>query len=367
MRRGPIVIGALAIIAMVATVAAQEPGSDSPRPTLDNQGPRGLGVLATWLREAGVDVRGHDGPLTELPPGIGAVVLASPSAEELRPEEVEALARFVKSGGTLVYLASRTQPQPALNEWLHVQSGPVPPLVTESGLEDVGGTTVDVTFQAGLLSTAKKLRLSAAQTVIVDEKNAVPVTTHRGLWWMPMDQGEVWIGAGPDLAENARLELADNAIFWANLGARGPILFDEFHHHQTGAPLPVNLVVSGLQLAFLAVLFVWARGARLGPPRDPPASPARSTREYVSAMAALTQNANVEAELVVAVRAQFRKTLQEEHGIPLGWSWDEVDAELTRRGGKAGAVKAALTTDSLLETSRALSGLSERSRGHERP
>ena len=333
MRRGPLILAGLVLLSLIASLAAQEPGSDSPIPSIENKGPRGLAVLASWLREgAGATVIGHDAPLTELPPEVRVVVIAAPVAQELKADEVNALERFVTGGGTLVYLMARTFPQPVLNEWLNVSPGPVAPLVTEPGLEDVGGTTVSVTFAAGLLEGAKRLRLSADSMVSAHDEHAVPVTSDQALWWLRRGSGEVWLAAGPDLAENARLELADNALFWGHLAGRGAIAFDEFHHHRGGASLPVNLVATGLQLLFLALLFVWARGARLGPPRDDPPRWQRSSLEYVSAMAALTRNANVEKELVVALKADFRKFLFERAGIPVAWSWAEAGAELSRRG-----------------------------------
>lgn len=333
MKRGPLILAGLVLLSLIASLAAQEPGSDSPIPSIENKGPRGLAVLAAWLREAGgATVSGHDAPLTQLPPEVRVVVIAAPAAQELKADEVDALKRFVWGGGTLVYLVARTFPQPVLNEWLAVTAGPVAPLVTEPGLEDVGGTTVTVTFAAGLLEGAKRLRLSADSMVSALDEHAVPVTSDHAVWWLRQGAGEVWLAAGPDLAENARLELADNARFWGHLASRGPIAFDEFHHHRGSAAVPVNLVATALQLLFLSLLFLWARGARLGPPRDEPPRWQRSSLEYVTAMAALTRNAGVEGELVVALKSDFRKFLLDRAGIPVEWSWAEAGAELARRG-----------------------------------
>ncbi len=364
MRRGPLILAGLVLLSLIASIASQEPGSDSPIPSIENKGPRGLGVLAAWLRESGTSVIGHDAPLTQLPPEARVVVIAAPSAQELKADEVTALEHFVSGGGTLVYLMGRTSPQPVLNEWLRVAGGPVAPLVTEPGLEDVGGTTVSVTFAKGLLEGAKTLRLSADSMVNALDDGAVPVTSDRALWWMRRGEGEVWLGAGPDLAENARLELADNALFWGHLAKRGTIVFDEFHHHQSGAALPVNLVATVLQLIFLALLFLWARGARLGPPRDDPPRWQRSSLEYVTAMAALTRNANVEKELVVSLKNDFRKLILEQAGIPLAWSWEEADTELARRGviGGAELIRAAQEAD-FVAASRLLATIERKIRG----
>ncbi|MDP3152433.1 MAG: DUF4350 domain-containing protein [Archangium sp.] len=355
MKKGPIVLGALVLLSIVASVASQDPGSESPIPSITNNGPRGLGALATWLKESGVQVIAHDAPLTQLPAETRVLVIAAPSGEEIREEEVQSLTHFVEGGGTLIYLMPRASPQPSINEWLWVHAGPVAPLVTEPGLEDVGGTTVQVTFAAGLLAGAKRLRLSADRMLAVSDEHAVPVTSDGAVWWMKRGEGEVWLAAGPDLAENARLELADNALFWSHLAGRGPVAFDEFHLHSGATVVPVNLLVTGLQLGFLAALFLWARATRLGPARDVPASWHRSSLEYVKAMASLTRNAGVEAELVVTLKAEFRKRLRDELGIPLEWSWEEADAELARRGvTDAGVLIGAANDGAFVSVSQAL-------------
>jgi hypothetical protein len=73
------------------------------------------------------------------------------------------------------------------------------------------------------------LRVSADKTLVVVDGEAV---TDRGvLWTRRIGEGRVWLSAGADLAENARLELADNARFWSQLPS--PIAFDETHHRAT--------------------------------------------------------------------------------------------------------------------------------------
>ncbi len=355
MRKGPIVLAVLVLLSIMASVAAQDPGSESPIPSITNNGPKGLGALAAWLSESGVQVIAHDAPLTQLPDETRVLVIAAPSGEEIRDDEVKALAHFVEGGGTLVYLMPRAAPQPSINEWLWLRAGPVAPLVTEPGLEDVGGTSVKVTFAAGLLAGAKRLRLSADRTLASSDEHAVPVTSEGAVWWVKRGAGEVWMAAGPDLAENARLELADNALFWAQLGRRGPVAFDEFHLHSGASVVPINLLVTGLQLGFLAMLFLWARATRLGPARDEPASWHRSSLEYVKAMASLTRAAGVEAELVISLKSEFRKRLRDDFGIPLEWSWDEADAELARRGViEAGILKKAANDDDFVSLSQGL-------------
>jgi len=191
MKRGVAIIVALMLLAMALSYFARQPGSDSPIPSIDNRGPRGAAVLATWLRAAGVPVIAHDAPLTKLPADVRVLVIAAPALEELRQEEVDAVRAFVNAGGTLVYLAARTGAQPALHRWLELHSGDVSPLVSMDGIEDVGGTTVKVRFSAGLLEGVKTIRLSADRMIALSRADAVPVTEHGALWWFPEGSGEV--------------------------------------------------------------------------------------------------------------------------------------------------------------------------------
>ena len=119
-----------------------------------------------------------------------------------------------------------------------------------------------------------------------------------------------------------------------------------------------DLLVTALQLVFLASLFVWARGTRLGAPRDEPATWHRSSLEYVQAMGALTRNAGVEGELVQALKTDFRRFLREAAAIPEAWSWEDADGELARRQSlPAGALIGAAQQTSFVALSQALARL----------
>lgn len=320
-------LAVLLVIAMIATFAAQKPGSDEPTPTVTNHGPRGLAVLKTWLAESGIETTELDGPTPEN--AGGTVVLAAPSAREFSADEVKDLARFVEAGGTLVYLVPRNAPQPELHRWLTVVGGHIAPLNTLEGIDDVGGSTVKVLLPIGPLESLREFRVSAERGIHLTAPDAIEVAEYGALWWRSIGKGQVWLGSGPDLAENARLELADNARFWQRLPA--PVRFEEGHHHAATTNTPVNLLVTMLQLAFLAALFVWANAIRMGAARDPLPESNLSTMHSVRAVAALTQNAKVEGELVKQLKLDFRKFLNDRLGIPTAWPWKQAATEAARR------------------------------------
>lgn len=315
----------LLAVALGVGLAVGPDTSESRVPSATNPGPRGLAVLAGWLADTGVDVRLGEAPLTELPPEVRTVLVAAPTAAELSEDEVAALGRFVEAGGTLVALLPRGGGQRALRRWLKAQTGDVALMDEVPGVKDLGGATMTVKFPASALANARALRLSAEAMVALDDEAAVPVTDPPALWWRALGRGELWIAAGPELAENARLELLDNAAFWAALGARGPMWIDEFHHRAPpGAPPPLHFLATALQGALVALLFVAATGSRLGPPRDEPQRVHRASVEYVEAMAALTARARVEPELVAVLRSRLRRALHDALGVGVGLPWPEA-------------------------------------------
>jgi hypothetical protein len=322
----------LLLLAVAAGFASRGTQTDSSLPTLDNKGPRGLAVLGAWL-EQHTRVERSAAPLTQLPPDLASLVLTAPSAAELGQAEVDAVKAFAERGGTVVYLAAREgPPQVALHRWLglHWVDGPWPN--DEPSLKDVGGVTVLVTIPAGLLEGTSTLRLAAEKAVRLDLDEAVPVTTPEAAWWVKVGGGEVWVLAGADLAQSARLEALDNSLFWAHLASRGPVLFDEFHHARTAAPpTPVNVNATLAQLAVLGLAFVLVFGRRLGPAREDAPRTHRSGLEYVQALARVTAEARVEPELVEVVRAHARALAHQQLGVATTLPWDEASRLIAAR------------------------------------
>lgn len=353
MRRVLLISAGVLLIVLLLAAWLDPRDAVSRIPSVDNHGPRGLAVLATWLEGTGVEVRTQQAPLTTLADDVRTVVIAAPSRAELTAAEVLRLRRFVSEGGTLIYLSPRDARQPELDRWLGVHPGETSPLSPDSSVGDMTGTTVDVVYPVGLLQGVQRLRLSAERMVQVDD--AIPMTTHGALWWRREARGEVWIGRGADLAESARLELFDNARFWANAGARGPMLFDEVHHRPDATTLPVNLIAAAMQLLVLGLVLLWARVPRLGPARDPAPSSLPSAMAYVSAFARLLARSGSRGELCEATRADFRRELEARWGLPATLSWHEVAHELEHRTGLPGGELSALErSEDLTALSRAI-------------
>ncbi len=130
---------------------------------------------------------------------------------------------------------------------------------------------MDVWLPGGAVRGLSGFRVSRDRGIHVGMAEAVPLAGLEGtavLWRLGLGKGEVYVAAGPDLAENRRLELLDDLRFWDALAARGPMLFDEFHHAaEPPPPLSRGIWVFALQCLAVGLLYVVARGTRFGAPR----------------------------------------------------------------------------------------------------
>jgi Domain of unknown function (DUF4350) len=326
----------LLALALLLGVAAGGGGTrqDDPRPSAKNPGPLGLEVLRVWLEETGAKVLQLESSLTQLPDRLAVLVIAAPKDQRLTGDELDAVKAWVHAGGTLIWLAPAEDlsVQSRLTEWLGARrGGPLGGLAIEDRA-DLGARTLEVQRRLGLTRGVDALRLSAGSGLGFDDEAMVQVVDGGALWARPMGEGEVWVAAGPQLAEARRLQHEGNLQFWANAAARGPIAFDEWHHvPEEGPPLTANIPSSLLQLLAVALAFAAVFGRRLGPPRSEPREVHRSSLEYVGALAALTQKAKVEPALLQELHGRLRRVFRDRLGVAVALA----DAEAAREVGDA--------------------------------
>lgn len=326
----------LLVLALVLGLAAGGGGTtqDDPRPSAKNPGPLGLEVLQVWLQESGAKVEVLEASLVDLPKELAVLVIAAPKERRLTGEELDAVKHFVVSGGTLIWLARAEDlsVQTRLSEWLQARrGGPLGGMAIEDRT-DLGARTLKVQRQLGLTRGVPTVRVSVGSGLAFDDEAMVQLVEGGGLWARPIGKGEVWVAAGPELGEARRLQHEGNLQFWANVAARGPIGFDEWHHvPEEGPPLTANIPASLLQLGAVALAFAFVFGRRLGPARSEPRDVHRSSLEYVGALAALTQKAKVEPALLQELHGRLRRVFRDRLGIAVALA----DAEAAREVGHA--------------------------------
>ena len=114
--------GILVTLAAALGLSTRQAAPESTLPSVDNPGPLGLRALYLYLQEGGATVEVHRDSLETLPASTRTVVIPAPQGRSISSSEVEALERFVRAGGTLVFLASQDKDkgQPALEQWLEL-------------------------------------------------------------------------------------------------------------------------------------------------------------------------------------------------------------------------------------------------------
>lgn len=329
--RGYLLYAVLFAVAVALAIAAGNRGQPDNRPSIEATGPQGLRALYLYLKESHRPVSALRKSFGDRDAKTRTLVVAAPTARAVSETEVDALRKFVEDGGTLVYLAPRSLDQKALADWLDLKL---------DGPRLTGATTtspdaeVQVWLPFGALAGTKTLVLSPEASLAVGLDNALPVAGQGDvgkpgrvstLWHLALGKGEVWITAGVDLAANARIAQGDNLAFWDHLSQQGPLAFDELHQLPAdGPPMSPAAVAFAAQFLLVGLLFAWANGARLGPPRMPPEVRHRASREYLTAFGTLLRRAHVEGELSLAMLQRLRRTLRERLGIPVTLTDEEA-------------------------------------------
>ena len=135
----------------------------------------------------------------------------------------------------------------------------------------------------------------------------------------PAGRGRIVLLADSSPLQNRLLGQADNAALALALGGRGPLTFVESVHGygpQRGlAALPARFGWALIGLLLAALVFMVARGRRLGPPERERRELAPPRRAYVDSLAATMARGRDREEAVGPVRAEARRRLARRAGI----------------------------------------------------
>jgi hypothetical protein len=319
--------GILALNLLLLAVRATTGGTPGgPASSSYATGVDGDAALATLLTRAGhLVVRERVTPhAAKLAPGDTAVVLDPPF---VLPEDVEALRRFVRGGGRLVA-------SPGASDWLRsaIPNGPV------GGAAGIGNAYPLAPLPE--LSAVRTVKTAGEQAwvaargtlpVVGDARGSVVVAAR-------LDAGRAWLLADETPLQNAYLGRADNAqLAFALVGpARRRVVFFESYHGY-GRSTGLAAIPSPWQRALLlaggaALLFMFARARRLGPPEDDarPFAPAR--REYVDALAATLARTRDRQTSLTPLREELRARIARRSGLRGDASEDALAAAAARLG-----------------------------------
>ena len=320
---------ALAIVALLVavnlalrflgTLTGGTPGG--PRSSSYATSARGDAAYAELLGRTGHPVeQGRKLPHEAQPSSAATVFLLDPPA--VRAQDLEALRRYVRSGGHLV--ASGLSPR-AMGDLVSKVPTRVhgPSVVHEDGLEiKTGGATA------------------------WRDENLVAVRR--------VGRGTVEFLADSSPLQNRLLTSADNAALGLALAGprERPVEFlESYHGYGTGSglaalPLSWKLLLGGLGLA--ALVYMVARGRRFGPPEQEGRSLAPPRREYVDSLAAVVARSKRRDAAVGPVRREARDAILRRASLPPDAEDDAVRVAATRLGlseADADAVLAPARTD----------------------
>jgi hypothetical protein len=325
-RRTWIAVGALGgaiVLVNVALAFVRHYTSDPGGPTSSSYAtaPTGLAAYADLLARDGHRVTQlRDAPAqARLDPG-STVVLLDPG--EVLRADARALRRFLDAGGHLV--AGGSENPGWVDEVLRR-----PPAWSEEGVR-LARPRARVPETAGVRRVETAGRGSWARA-----GQARPALGSGGrelLVVAPVGRGRIALLADASPLQNRLLARADDAKLGLSLAGppSRPVAFVESVHGYGRAsgfgaiPTAWRFALGGLVLA--ALVLIWARGRRLGPPEalERPLPPPRG--EYVDAMAALLERSRDPAAAIEPLQAELRRRLERQGSA--GLSAEEVEAAL---------------------------------------
>lgn len=287
------------------------------------------------------------------------LVLADPRG--ITAVEEQAVARFLAAGGRLLAAG------PAAERLVAA--------LTEGSIEWTGAELPSARALAPVPETAGVNTVDAGgRGAWVEPGGALPI--------LGADGGVLAVvaGVGPGrlvaLADasplqNRLLARADNAAFGLAAAGGGdrPVLFSESHHGY-GRGTGLDAIPSRWQWAVAlglvaAVLWMWSRGRRLGPPDEVDRVEPPARRAYVEALAAALVRTRQPDVAIAPLQERVRRRLAERTGLPPGVS-DEVlrHAATQQLGLASGEVDAVLrpcrTEADVIAVGRVVAALAQR-------
>ncbi|HEX8102363.1 MAG TPA: DUF4350 domain-containing protein [Solirubrobacteraceae bacterium] len=301
----------LAVNLVAYAADALLPSPSGPRSSSYATAPEGLAAWADLARGAGRDVRAlRRAPSDASLPRSGTVVVLDPDA--LLPAEARALRRFAERGGRVVAGAVRP------GGWVPVLLGrAADPIWVDDAPKRarVLLPAPETGAAADIVTAGEGAWRAAGETLpaIAAGDRAVLLLARAG-------RGRIALLADPSPLQNRLLARGDNATLALALAGPGPLYFAESVHGYGEArglaALPGRFKWALAIFALAALIFVLARGHRLGPPEAARRELAPPRREYVDALAATLARARDRAAGTEPVRRAARERLARRAGLP---------------------------------------------------
>ena len=321
---------ALAAIALLNLVGAligggeEDEGEPSPLVTTD---PVGFAAYAELLDGYGYPVDETLGPDSPLSGGTGTVVLLG--GTNVGPEDTDALRGYMEDGGTVLLDAEEQGLIDALFEEAPQGTSPGPTSAAPLDGDDTGVAEVRADGEGAWATPgeAEPLLAGAGGDLLVEAE---------------IGQGRAFLFADPSPLQNRFLAQADNARLGLELAGedREPVTFGLSEEALGQAPepeqglsaLPDEWIAALAGLLIAALLAMWARARRIGPPEDPDRELMPARGAYVDAVGStLAQNGDRDA-VAARLREVALTRLSRTTMVDLGSDPERLDQWLRARG-----------------------------------
>ncbi|HLJ25008.1 MAG TPA: DUF4350 domain-containing protein [Candidatus Acidoferrales bacterium] len=339
-----LIAAAILLVLIVATVVfspAPDTDEDAGASTTYSTSRSGAQAAYLLLRELGYRSERWEKSPTELPSGPHGtiLILANPSVFPSKPER-EALLRFVRSGGWIIYAGNFP--------FLFLEAGAVSPpsILRASNLTSESFAAIS---PSALTLSAPKITMNALDRWVAsagaqiplygDAEEPVVVTWRSGsgrvLWW-----------SAPTPVTNSGISREGNLPFFLGcIHALRPgaspgdttVLWDEYFHGYRGslwdyfAETPVPWAV--VQLALLAAFILLAFSRRSGPVYAPAVASRLSPLEFVDTLGDLYRRASAGSAAVRVACQRFHTQLVRRLGLTPSVSNLQLDAAVRDRLG----------------------------------
>jgi len=313
-----ILIGAtVVLLLLVGATAVLSPPEPAPAPASSTYSPGANGAKAAYelLGEMGYQVGRWAQPLPELPEDAeNTVLVLSEPLGRVANAESDALERFVRRGGSLLFTGANVQ--------AFLSGANVKLMLPEDAITQ--------NYQSAAVSSITQgvptITMAATVRWDNDKAPAAPLYAHNGnvvVTKYPLGDGHViwWASATP--LSNVGISAQGNMNLLLNsLGPPGGarVLWDEYYHGErrslssylAGTPVVWALLQGGI----VCVMLVMAYGRRTGPARIPVVESRLSPLEFVETLGALYQSAGAASGAVSTVWERFRYLICTRLGLP---------------------------------------------------
>lgn len=300
----------VAINVIGAFVDALAPSPGGPASSSFATTPHGLAAWSELARRNGVRVRALRGAPSDANLTGGGTV-AVMDAARLTGDEARALRAFAERGGRVI---AGGEPRGWTATLLG--SGELPEW-EDDGPESARrvATAPDETAGVERVQTAGDGRWTRAG----DAQRALAGNAGSLLLVRQVGRGRIALLADTSPLQNRLLGKRDNAALALALSGRGPLTFVESVHGygpQRGlAAIPARFGWALIGLLLAALVFMAARGRRLGPPERERRELAPPRRAYVDSLAATMARGKAREEAVAPVREEARRRLARRAGL----------------------------------------------------